>query len=39
MSQSEVERFAAAVREDKGLQDELKKAAVSNEAIVAFAKS
>lgn len=39
MSQSEVERFASAVREQKSLQDELKKAAVSNEAIVAFAKS
>ncbi len=39
MSQSEVERFAAAVRTDKALQDELKKAAVSNDAIVAFAKS
>ena len=39
MSQSEVERFAVAVRADKVLQDELKKAAVSNEAIVAFAKS
>jgi len=39
MSQSEVERFADAVRADKVLQDELKKAAVSNEAIVAFAKS
>lgn len=39
MSQSEVERFATTVREDKTLQDELKKAAVSNEAIVAFAKS
>lgn len=39
MSQSEVERFAGAVRADKALQDELKKAAVSNEAIVDFAKS
>ena len=39
MSQSEVERFASAVRTDKALQDELKKAAVSNEAIVDFAKS
>ena len=39
MSQSEVERFAGAVRADKTLQDELKKAAVSNEAIVDFAKS
>ena len=39
MSKSEVERFANAVRADKGLQEELKKAAVSNEAIVAFAKS
>ncbi len=39
MSQSEVERFASAVRADKGLQDELKKAAVSNQAIVDFAKS
>ncbi len=39
MSQSEVERFANAVRTDKELQDELKKAAVSNEAIVDFAKS
>ena len=39
MSKSEVERFASAVRADKGLQEELKKAAVSNEAIVAFAKS
>jgi predicted ribosomally synthesized peptide with nif11-like leader len=38
MSKSEVERFANAVRADKGLQEELKKAAVSNEAIVAFAK-
>ena len=39
MSKSEVERFARAVRADKGLQEELKKAAVSNEAIVDFAKS
>ncbi len=39
MSQSEVERFASAVRADKALQDELKKAAVSNEAIVEFAKA
>lgn len=39
MSQSEVERFASAVRTDKALQDELKKAAVSNEAIVDFAKT
>lgn len=39
MSQAEVERFAAAVRNDKALQDELKKAAVSNDAIVQFAKS
>lgn len=39
MSQSEVERFAGAVRGDRALQDELKKSAVSNEAIVDFAKS
>ena len=39
MSDEEVQRFAAAVRTDKGLQDELKKAAISNEAIVDFARS
>ncbi len=39
MSQAEVERFAAAVRTDAALQEELKKAAVSNDAIVQFAKS
>lgn len=39
MSEEEVQRFAAAVRTDKGLQDELKKAAISNEAIVEFARS
>ncbi len=38
MSQAEVERFATAVRTDKALQEELKKAAVSNEAIVDFAR-
>lgn len=38
MSQSEMERLANAVRADKGLQEEVKKAAVSNEALVAFAK-
>ena len=39
MSKAEVQRFAEAVRSDKGLQDELKSAATSNEAIVNFAKS
>lgn len=39
MSQSEMERLAIAVRSSKELQDEVKKAATSNEAIVAFARS
>ncbi len=39
MSQSEVQRFATAVRTDKALQEEIKNAAVSNEAIVEFARS
>ncbi len=39
MSQEVIERFAQAVRGDKGLQEEFKKAATSNEAILEFAKS
>lgn len=39
MSKAEMDRFANAVRADKGLQEEVKKAATSNEAIVDFAKS
>ena len=39
MSKSEMDRLANAVRADKGLQEEVKKAATSNEALVAFAKS
>lgn len=39
MSQTEVERFAREVRDQKRLQDELKQAAVSNEAIVEFARN
>lgn len=39
MSKAETERFAEDVRADSALQDELKKAATSNDAIVEFAKS
>lgn len=39
MSNAEMERFANAVRSDKELQEEIKKAATSNEAVVEFAKS
>jgi predicted ribosomally synthesized peptide with nif11-like leader len=39
MSKSAMERFADAVRGDKGLQEEVKKAATSNEALVEFAKN
>lgn len=39
MSQKEMERFADAVRTDKGLQEGIKKAATSNDAIVEFANS
>ncbi len=39
MSKSEMDRLANAVRADKGLQEEVKKASTSNEALVAFAKS
>lgn len=39
MSREAIERFAKAVREDQGMQEELKTAATSNEALVEFAKS
>ena len=39
MSQSEVERFAGAVRADKALKENLQKAATSDEALAEFAKS
>lgn len=39
MSQKEMERFADAVRADKGLQEGIKKADTSNEAVLEFAKS
>lgn len=38
MSKDAIERFAGAVRADKALQEELKKAASSNEALVEFAR-
>ena len=39
MSQEVIERFAQAIRADKGLQEEFKKAATNDKAILEFAKS
>jgi len=39
MSKSEMDRLVEAIRDNKGLQEEVKKAATSNEALVEFAQN